>query len=311
MTSPLSRALPRLSMYYLQRLMTGPALRGLAITLLRGWVALRTWRARQPGEGDGQVLARLRSDGIAPVGQVLSEAQCRDILAYLAEKPVSCRDMASFVAACRPGGAVFGNHALADLVSCPHILELANSPALLALARRYLGCTPTISGLSARWSFPAASTTEVVQKFHRDSEDWLAFRVMVYLTPVGKDAGPHVYVKGSHLDRRTVRLPVLEDEAVEQRFGAAVVRQTGGQGFCFAVDTAGLHKGEVPRTTPRLLLSFQYSILPCFLYEYTPEPVPALVHDPYINRLIVRGPHNAGMVNAPDALDDDLVRELG
>jgi hypothetical protein len=145
-----------------------------------------------------------------------------------------------------------------------------------------------LSGLSARWSFPAESTNEVVQKFHRDSEDWLAFRIMVYLTPVDEASGPHVYVKGTHLDRRTVRLPALVDAQVRDRFGPEIVRQTGMQGFGFAVDTAGLHKGEVPQRAARLLLSFQYSILPCFLYEYEPVGVAALRHDPYINRLIVR-----------------------
>jgi hypothetical protein len=100
--------------------------------------------------------------------------------------------------------------------------------------------------VSARWSYPGAASGEVVQKFHRDTEDWLAFRVTVYLTEVDDAAGPHVYVKGTHLDRRTRRLPVLEDDALRQRLGAHIQRQTGAQGFGFAVDTAGLHKGEVP-----------------------------------------------------------------
>lgn len=286
-SSPFNRHALRLSLYYLQRLMTSPGLRALVIRLLRRGVALRTGRAAmKPGERSQ--LSTLCADGIAPLGQLLSTQQCQDIRHYLADKPLTHRGHAAFSLAAKPADIAFANHALADLVACPHILGLANSPALLAMAAGYLGCTPTISGLSARWSFPSGVASEVVQQFHRDSEDWLAFRVMVYLTPVDAAAGPHVYVKGTHRDRRTRRLPVLEDAQVQQRFGARIVRQTGAPGCGFAVDTAGLHKGEVPSGAARLLLSVQYSILPCFLYEYEPACLPESPFDAYVNRLIVR-----------------------
>jgi hypothetical protein len=286
-SSPFNRHALRLSLYYLQRLMTSPGLRALAIRLLRRGVALRTGRAAMKPDERGQ-LSTLYADGIAALGQLLSPQQCEDIRHYLADKPLTHRGHAAFSLAAKPADIAFANHALADLVACPHILGLANSPALLALAAGYLGCTPTISGLSARWSFPSGAASEVVQQFHRDSEDWLAFRVMVYLTPVDAAAGPHVYVKGTHRDRRTRRLPVLEDAQVRQRFGARIVRQTGAPGCGFAVDTAGLHKGEVPSGAARLLLSVQYSILPCFLYEYEPACLPESPFDAYVNRLIVR-----------------------
>jgi hypothetical protein len=286
-SSPFSRHAPRLSLYYLQRLMTAPGLRALAIRLLQRGVNLKTGFPGRAANGRGP-LAILRANGIAALGQLLPAQHCADILHYLADKPLTCRDHAAFDLASRPDNVALANHALADLVACPHILALANSPALLALARGYLGCTPTISGLSARWSFPSGAAGEVVQQFHRDSEDWLAFRVMVYLTPVDDAAGPHVYVMGTHRDRRTRRLPVLGDAQVRQRFGDRIVRQTGAQGSGFAVDTAGLHKGEVPSGAARLLLSVQYSILPCFLYEYEPVWLPASPFDAYVNRLIVR-----------------------
>ena len=306
-SSPFNRHAPRLSLYYLQRLMTWPSLRALAIWLLQRGVALMT---RLPGmeSNEHSQLSALRADGIAPLGQILSAQYCADILDYLAGKPLTHRDHAAFSLAAKPDKIAFANHALADLVACPHILALANSPALLALARGYLGCTPTISGLSARWSFPSGATSEVVQQFHRDSEDWLAFRVMVYLTAVDDDAGPHVYVKETHLDRRTRRLPVLEDAQVQQRFGARIVRQTGAPGCGFAVDTAGLHKGEVPSGAARLLLSVQYSILPCFLYEYEPALLPESSFDAYVNRLIVRSQPVAPAASTAEA-DEQLCSE--
>ena len=143
-SSPLSRNVPRLSLYYLQRLMTKPALRVMTISLLRSWVALRTRRyLRRQGDQD-QVLAALRADGIAPLGQVLSPEQCGDILRHLSNKRLSHREGADFTIDARPGDIAFANYALADLVGCPHILALANSPAILHLARHYLGCTPRL-----------------------------------------------------------------------------------------------------------------------------------------------------------------------
>jgi hypothetical protein len=286
--SPLSVNALRLCFYYLQRIVTLPSLRALAIALLRRCIGDQTRGDARQIAGASTALAELQLDGIASLGQLLSMAQCAEILGFLSDKQLTYRDAASFTIDNRPQGVAFANHALHDLVRCPHILALANCPAILDLARQYLGCTPTVSGVSARWSFPTESITEVVQQFHRDSEDWKAFRILVYLTEVDDHSGPHIYVRKTHLDDRTMRLPVLEDSVVEARFGDRLVRQTGAQGFGFAVDTAGLHKGEMPKTKPRLLLSFQYSILPCFLYEYHPVTMPERSYDSYINRLIVK-----------------------
>jgi hypothetical protein len=58
------------------------------------------------------------------------------------------------------------------------------------------------------------------------------------------------------------------------------------RGFCFAVDTAGIHKGAAPLEQP-LMLQIQYSLLPSYAYRYTPEQYHGpLVLDPYVNRLI-------------------------
>ena len=279
----------RVAAYYLQRGVTWPVARSAVIALLR-----RAAGGRPEGASSwpdiGRALAQLHAEGIAPLGQLLRQEECADITSFLRARPLTHRSHpgGAFTLEQRPRGVHLGDHALADLVACPHILRLANSPALLDLARRYVGCTPTISGLSARWSFPGESATDTVQQFHRDSEDWKAFRVMVYLTDVDDDRGPHLYIRRTHGDRRTARSKVLAGGEAERQFDASqIVRQTGPQGFGFAVDTAGLHKGDVPRTAPRLLLSFQYSILPCFLYEYEPVGVPALTVAADINRLLV------------------------
>lgn len=280
----------RVAAYYVQRGVTWPLPRAAALGLLRRAVGGAADALPSTWPGIESALATLRADGIAPLGQLLGAQECADITDFLRDKPLTHRSHrgGAFTLASRPPDLRLGDHALADLVQCPHILRLANSPALLDLARRYIGCTPTISGLSARWSFPGESSTETVQQFHRDSEDWKAFRVMVYLTDVDDTSGPHVYIRRTHGDRHTSRLKVVRSREIEQQFGPQrIVRQLGTRGTGFAVDTAGLHKGEVPRTAARLLLSFQYSILPCYLYEYEPIGVSGVAVDPYINRLVV------------------------
>ena len=65
---------------------------------------------------------------------------------------------------------------------------------------------------------------------------------------------------------------------------------TGGAGFCFAVATAGVHKGSEPTVGRRLMLQLQYSLLPCFAYEYKPVALDGTVGiDAYVNRLMVCG----------------------
>lgn len=281
----------RVLCYYLQRLVTHPLLRSVVIRCLRRVVGTRTLpKGKTTSQLNGS-LSTLRAEGITPLGQVFTDEKCTEILRYLRDKPLSHRSYPGevFSAELHPEHVRLGDYSIVDLVHCPHVLALVNDAEMIGLASSFLGCTPTISGLSARWSFPAESSDEVVQKFHRDSEDWRAFRVMVYLTDVTENSGPHVFVAGTHLDRKGVRLKVPSNAETSASYQSErIVKQTGKKGLGFAVDTAGLHKGEVPRDSPRLMLSFQYSILPCFLYQYEPVLIEDFPYDVYMNRLICR-----------------------
>lgn len=288
---PIDLSYIRVLCYYVQRLVTQPLLRSFAIGCLRRVIGTRTLPKAKIASRLNGALSALRADGITPLGQVLTDEKCAEILHYLNDKQLSHKSYPGqvFSAALPPQQVRLGDYSIVDLVHCPHVLALVNDVQMIELASSFLGCTPTISGLSARWSFPAESSDEVVQRFHRDSEDWKAFRVMVYLTDVTENSGPHVFVAGTHLDRKGIRLKVLSNaETSESYHSERIVKQTGKKGLGFAVDTAGLHKGEVPRDAPRLMLSFQYSILPCFLYEYEPVFLDHQPYDLYMNRLICR-----------------------
>lgn len=282
-------------LYYGQRLVTPPALRRMVVATLRQSVRVRQGRFSAgvtEAAQDTDTLLTLSKDGYAPLPSLLSAEQIADIHAFfrsrlLASRPDSGRQ---FTVDDVPAGVRMANYSLKDIIAAPHILDLANRPSLLRLAASYIGCKPTISALGLRWSFPSAEVGTDVQAFHRDSEDWRYLKVLVYLTDVDDAAGPHVYVKGTHVTKAPMRLKLYKDEEIVRKYGAdQTVVATGKAGFGFAVDTAGIHKGAVPSREPRLMLQIQYSILPSFVYRYEPQPYSGpLVLDPYINRLFCR-----------------------
>ncbi|GGX90523.1 hypothetical protein GJV26_12450 [Massilia dura] len=279
-------------LYYLQRLTVSPPLRGLCVRMFRNWVRARhgiSLRVSAPAQL--QLLDRLHAEGYAPLGNVLSKNQCDDIHAWFADKVLTDRqnDGATFTLARVPPAARLAEYSLRDIVRCPHIMALANDSRLLELAERYIGCKPTISQLGVRWSFPSPGLRSDLQTFHRDSEDWRYFKVLVYLTDVGPGDGPHVYVRGTHKTRAPVRLKIQTDGEISREYGDdRLITAIGEQGFGFAVDTAGVHKGTPPAIRPRLMLQIQYSLFRSYAYVYEPEPcADAFSFDRYINRLIL------------------------
>jgi hypothetical protein len=282
-------------LYYSQRIVTRPSLRRLVVRALTGVLRLRQgsgdelWAAT--AAEDASLLALSRS-GYAPLGNLLDPEQCDEIRSFLEDKLLFDRDRLrdGFPLARAPDGVRVADYHLRDVVACPHILALANSPPLLGLAARYMGCRPTISALGLRWSFPLPGQSSALQVFHRDSEDWRYLKVLVYLTDVDELAGPHVYLHGSHLTQAPVRLKFYTDTEIAEAYGAdMLLTAIGTRGFCFAVDTAGIHKGTAPARAPRLMLQIQYSLLPSYAYRYAPEPYDGpLALDRYVNRLVVR-----------------------
>ncbi|RZT01265.1 hypothetical protein SAMN05216319_5559 [Duganella sp. CF402] len=282
-------------LYYSQRIVTYPTLRRLVVRALSAAVRLRQGAGRElhaaTAQEDAALLDLCRS-GYAPLGNLLDSVQCDAIRSWLGDKLLIDRDRErpGFRLAQRPAAVRVADYHLRDVIACPHILALANSPALLGLAARYLECKPTISALGLRWSFPVTGDDSALQAFHRDSEDWRYLKVLVYLTDVDDGAGPHVYLHGSHLTQAPVRLRFYSDsEIVGSHSADMLLTAIGTRGFCFAVDTAGIHKGTAPSLQPRLMLQIQYSLLPSYAYRYAPERYRGpLVLDPYVNRLILR-----------------------
>lgn len=180
-----------------------------------------------------------------------------------------------------------------QVLRCPGLLDLFNSPTVLEPVHDYLECVPTLYSVNAWWSLPAPEPqVGHVQHWHRDTDDWRFVCLFLYLTDVGENEGPHQVMPESH------RYP----EGVEEYPESCAATLTGPAGSMFLVNTLCLHRGLVPKR-PRLMAWARYGLgpntnsmdleqgpigrgqIPCALTG-TPE-------DRYINRLLIdfdRGP---------------------
>lgn len=288
-------ALTQSLLYYAQRVVTAPPLRRLVIAGLRRRIGMgqKGLQTSQEMSTNSEVnaLASLHQSGYTPLQNVLNHTQIANIHAFLEDKYLTSHHDRSkkFIISNVPGGVRMADYSLRDIIDCPHLLELANSPFFLRLATKYIGCKPTISAMGLRWSFPSSVTGSGLQAFHRDSDDWRFVKIFVYLTDVDHTSGPHVYVRGSHLTKATMRLYPYSDDTINENYGSErLITVTGPKGFGFAADTYGIHKGTVPTSSPRLMLQIQYSLLPVYAYRYRSESYDGPLNlDPYINRLIV------------------------
>lgn len=279
-------------LYYGQRFVTSLTLRRLAVKAIKAGIRFRqgTFSVNYSKTTcDNEILKALDYDGYAPLPVLLSTDKIQDIRTFLRDKLLTSRHNCEtqFTIDRAPKEVLVADYNLKDIIEAPYILELANSPFLLHLATSHLGCKPTISALGLRWSFPSMLEGTDVQAFHRDSDDWRYIKVLVYLTDVDEEAGPHVYVRESHRTKAPMRLRLYKDAEIIERHGTdSIILATGSAGFGFVVDTSGIHKGAVPFKKPRLMLQIQYSLLPAFTYRYRPQPYTgSLSLDPYINRL--------------------------
>jgi hypothetical protein len=234
------------------------------------------------------ILTALQQQGWVCLEPLLSPLQITEIQTFLAEKEVVSGDR-SFLASEAPDDVLWAGYSLIDILSCPHVISLMNNAEVLRIARAYLGCSPTISGIGLNWSFPSSGQVVDVQCFHRDPDDWRFFKLFVYLTDVDDHSGPHEFIAGSHRSSGRIFSKPYTEEEVERVYGQKrIIKIVGPKGTTFVADTWGVHRGQVPTTQPRLLLQVQYSILPILKYNYRPVPIPnAELFDRYTNRLLV------------------------
>lgn len=154
---------------------------------------------------------------------------------------------------------------------CTAIKKLENDPKLLAIAAKFLGATPIHMATELWWSFPTPATKleqlKAAQVFHYDMDDYRFIKFFFYLTDVDLLSGPHICMRGSHINKKFshqllgVRCANTEDAEIVNYYGSEnVVTICGSAGLGFAEDTYCFHKGSPPSHKERLLLQIEFAI---------------------------------------------------
>ena len=156
-----------------------------------------------------------------------------------------------------------------DPESCPAVHRVVFDPALLALARSYLGYRPAITRTQLHWSFVSDATADYRRElgqtvdYHFDVAWFNFLYVFFYLTDVDSRSGAHAIIRRSHLRKpltmlwHSARQP---DETVLRRYGAAnELTIEGPAGSGFAEDTSCFHKALTPANRDRLAFFIHYT----------------------------------------------------
>lgn len=237
---------------------------------------------------------KLRRDGFVRLGAMLNAEEIAKLTAFY--DSVDARDpwapsKPSFPGRTPPATAHTGQYYRSTVIQSPFVLELANDPTVLRIAKSFLGATPTLSDLNAWWSYVGPERAKEAQLYHRDRDDLKFCKLFIYLTDVDMTTGPHVYVRGSNNDPRMREERRFTDDEVEAAFGKDHVEYfCEPAGSAFIVDTSGLHKGLLPTKGRRLIYESHYSLLPIGNARYERDEKVSVPPDypRYVNRLLVR-----------------------
>jgi hypothetical protein len=284
--------------FFLQRQFLHPA--------SRNWLAARVAAYSRPAAQHTQLDAAgglashaLSESGIALLGELLSPTACEELRRYFnaievfdSYRPGSPRFLPLDTAKRHPAAHI-AHHLPEDVLRAPHLVALANSPRILGIVSEFLGCKPTIGYLAAWWSYHTDIGAQQAEFFHRDVDDWKFVKLFVYLTDVGPDSGPHVYVQNSANCAKLTKIRRFTDEEVRDTFGPEnllVMTAKAGQGFL--EDTFGIHKGQPVVNGTRLIFQVVYGLSPL---PYGPKsPVMMRMElgrpelDPWINRVYLK-----------------------
>jgi len=201
----LQRLSPLKSMiYYLMRLLPFVLVRRGIAALIALWINA-VHSTPSSGSERKQVLEQhlkhlhaVRAKGWTYLGSLLPASQVSEMVQFLATRELVALNGEHFPTSAPPPGVKLASYPIRTVLECPRVIEFINRPDILRIAAAYLGCTPTVSGLRIDWSIPS-STPDYLQQFHRDYDDWRFVKLLMYLTDVGAESGPHEYVATSHL----------------------------------------------------------------------------------------------------------------
>lgn len=249
-----------------------------------------------PAGQQSEAAIHLQTHGFAMIKDIVTPEVASEMFGYLRQQPVVESYALKGPRISIDDPQLPDSHTFAiveeGLISCPHLLDIANHPTVLAAVEGIFGCKPTIGYMTAWWSAPTADgKPREAEYFHRDMDNIHFLKFFVYLSDVAPENGPHEFIRGSHVMPALCDLRRHADDEVLSIFGAErVVRFIGPAGTSFIENTFGLHRGQPVRSGRRLILQIVYSMLPMAFGPATPYS-PALFAgtrippDTYVNRV--------------------------
>jgi hypothetical protein len=266
------------------------------------------WQPLIVGAIDGYARGDLRittppatDEGLAQAEQLAWRGYCfrpslnpdrvAEMRRYFESQPVEIeRDGRRHMASLDEGrGYSLAYYKPAVTIACPRLAELAADPQIVATVAKYLGAPPTILNYAAWWSFAGTAPPEGSQIFHCDADDYRFCKLFFYLTDVGADGGPHMYMAGTHkaetidqarkswsggeeaFDAWYRRQYRKSDDDVLRAFRQQPTALTGAAGTSFLVDTGGIHKGRHPEGTDRLVVQVEFGVSGALPIDYKDE----------------------------------------
>lgn len=209
----------------------------------------RTERSLFPNLNPNIALRHLNQDGYAP-GIRLPEETVAQILNF-----------------CGQQDAFFNPH-----LDCPAVHKIAHDPRVLEVVKGYFGVEPVLYSSNLYWTWPPADEQKrqqalaVKSKFHYDVGDFKTLVVLIYMTDVDEECGPHQVIAGTHLHKKPLRLVTryLNERDAYTEFSDQIKVITGARGTGFFEDLTCYHKHAVGSKS-RLMLTI------CYLLRRTPQ----------------------------------------
>lgn len=214
-----------------------------------------------------EAVASLEKDGIWMSPIRLSDNWVSSVKSQLENIKATSRNDPSdvqFPRDIKPAGITYW-HSKEDLEEIEEFQKLIMDPVIIEIVGLYLKCKPVYDMVASWWSYPSnAPDSNSAQLFHFDMDRIRWLKVFVYLNDVSIENGPHVFIKGSHLDSEIQRIDRdgrFSDEEARRIFTEQEVAiLTAPQGTLFIEDTLGFHKGLEVKEGYRCIFEIEYSM---------------------------------------------------
>jgi hypothetical protein len=282
------------AIYFAQRRVLAPQARDRVARFVARFLPRPATAGMTPTKG----ATALQNEGFAMLDGIVTPQMVREMRDYLTKQVVCAGYLDDQPRLSILDPVLPDTHVLSvvedGVMGCPHLLDIANHPEILAAVEGIFGCRPTIGCIAAWWSIPTPDgKPRNAENFHRDFDDVNFLKLFIYLTDVELENGPHEFILASQQDNTLRPIIRYSDAEVMANYSAnRLVRFTGKAGTMFIENTTGLHRGLPVMKDKRLILQIVYSMLPMAFgpaRPYRPELFqPASVPiDPYVNRVYV------------------------